>query len=424
MGRPRSVAPALRRHAKGQAVVDVTLPGGDRKTLYLGDHGSKEAAAEYERVCKVLKENNGVYNPPRSDQLSVNELLVEYVAHLEDEYRDPESPTGFTTTVHDRKYTLRFVKKTVGLLPASKLDAVAALAIRKAMVNHGIVRVQVNKRVGHLKALLKWAVLNKLVHPGQLAEVQAIPPLKPGRQGVTESKKRVPAPAAHVEAVVPHLSPALRAAVTVLRYSGARPGEVLSMRPADIDTTDPGRWAYRPKRHKTSYRGKTRTVPLGPKCIEAIRPWLAGCGPEDFIFSPRRSEEARSAERAARRKTPLYPSHAERNRKVREASTRELGERFDAGSFSRAIKRAAKKARLPSFVPYQLRHLRATELRERHGSEHAKAVLGHSDLEHLQLVPCACVALLRHSGDPLTGVSRWLSPWTCGTVSWPTARAA
>jgi hypothetical protein len=43
-----------------------------------------------------------------------------------------------------------------------------------------------------------------------------------------------------------------------------------------------------------------------------------------------------------------------------------------------AFRRACERADVQAFSPYQLRHLRAVELRESHGLETAKAVLGHT----------------------------------------------
>jgi integrase len=47
-------------------------------------------------------------------------------------------------------------------------------------------------------------------------------------------------------------------------------------------------------------------------------------------------------------------------------------------ALSCAVRRACITAKVTPFTPYQLRHLKATELRERYGLEHVRAVLGHS----------------------------------------------
>lgn len=51
---------------------------------------------------------------------------------------------------------------------------------------------------------------------------------------------------------------------------------------------------------------------------------------------------------------------------------------YDHNAFSNAVRRACRAANVPPFSPYQLRHLKAVELRERFGLEHVRAVLGHS----------------------------------------------
>ena len=67
--------------------------------------------------------------------------------------------------------------------------------------------------------------------------------------------------------------------------SGMRAGEVVIMRPADIEQTGQI-WIYRPSYHKTQYLGVEKLVPLGPQAQELIRPFLdrpAGA----FLFSPK-----------------------------------------------------------------------------------------------------------------------------------------
>jgi integrase len=67
-----------------------------------------------------------------------------------------------------------------------------------------------------------------------------------------------------------------------------------------------------------------------------------------------------------------------RNAEKRARSKRRLAQRYDRQSVARAISRACRKAKVAPFSAYQLRHLRAVELRERYGLETVRAVLGHS----------------------------------------------
>ena len=84
--------------------------------------------------------------------------------------------------------------------------------------------------------------------------------------------------------------------------------------------------------------------------------------------------------RAAERKTPRWPSHMKRNEAKRKGAARKRppSDRYDHRSISHAVRRACERAKVKAFSPYELRHLRAVELRERFGIEHVRAVLGHS----------------------------------------------
>ena len=47
MPRPKNTVPTYKLHkASGQAVMRITLPGGERKSVYLGVYGSPESKAE------------------------------------------------------------------------------------------------------------------------------------------------------------------------------------------------------------------------------------------------------------------------------------------------------------------------------------------------------------------------------------------
>jgi integrase len=112
-----------------------------------------------------------------------------------------------------------------------------------------------------------------------------------------------------------------------------------------------------------------------------LAPWLLGCGPDEQVFTSARSEAKRQREWGEARETPRFPSHMARNEKKRVGSKRRRppsDRPFGVGALGLAIARACAKAGVRSFCAYQLRHLRATELREKFGMEACRAVLGHS----------------------------------------------
>src|SRR5579883_1719257 len=231
------------------------------------------------------------------------------------------------------------------------------------MVADGRVRNQVNRRVSMVRSFVRWCVEERLAPAVVLTELKAVRPLAAGRGGVREGPARGPADPMAVEAVLPHLPPAPRAVVALLRLTGARPSEVLSLRPCDVDRSG-AVWAFTPARHKSSWRGRPRVIQLGPGAQAILAPWLAGCRADEPVFSPRRSEQARADARRPGRSTPRAAARGK--------------DRYTARLLAQALRRACRRAGVPGMSPYQLRHLRATELRAAYGLETVRAVLGHT----------------------------------------------
>ena len=137
-----------------------------------------------------------------------------------------------------------------------------------------------------------------------------------------------------------------------------------------------GVWVYRPERHKTEHHGRERRIFIGPEGQAVLRPFLDRDA-EAYCFSPAESEAERNAERKANRRSPMTPSQAARRPKT--DRQREPRTRYDKNGYCRAIVRACRLAEVEPWSPNQLRHTRATAIRERYGLEAAATVLGHSD---------------------------------------------
>jgi integrase len=172
--------------------------------------------------------------------------------------------------------------------------------------------------------------------------------------------------------------------------TGARPGEIVIMRTADIDTSGPV-WIYRPFTHKNTHRGQDRVIAIGPMAQEVLRPFLKP-ELEAFIFSPAEAEAERRAALHASRMTPLsYGNRPGTNRRGK--PKRQPGARYDVGSWRQAIHRACGRVFPPPedlpkedlaawrkahrFNPGQLRHTAGTEARRQFGLDAAQVVLGH-----------------------------------------------
>jgi integrase len=189
-------------------------------------------------------------------------------------------------------------------------------------------------------------------------------------------------PEADVFAILPFLSPQVATMVQLQWLTAMRPGEACAMRMRELNRDGPTEqgvklWIYQPEHHKTEHHGRTRVIPLGPKCQELLRPFLR-LDPDAFLFSPADAEQARTAKLREARATPRWPSHAraqEAKKKARPA--RKLSGSYDEHAYRRAIARACKKAGVSVWSPNRLRHSGATRIRKLHGIEAARVVLGH-----------------------------------------------
>jgi integrase len=208
--------------------------------------------------------------------------------------------------------------------------------------------------------------------------LQAVRGLRKGTPAVREAKKVRPVGTRAIKAVLKRVRPVIRAMILFQFYTGCRPGEVCRLKPRRIHRSGKV-WVYRPGRHKTAHHGKKRRVFIGPQAQKILAPWLTDVAADDYVFSPRRAEATRQAERRAQRKTPLWPSHLQGLAVKRKTNPlRPKRERYDSASYRRAIKRACQQAKIPNWAPNRLRHAAATRIRKRHGIELARIILGHS----------------------------------------------
>ena len=237
----------------------------------------------------------------------------------------------------------------------------------------------------------------ELAPPSVYEGLRAVSGLKRGRTEAREPEPIIPVPEEALQATLPYLPEVVASMVLVQRATGCRPGEVLAMRPRDIDrTTDP--WVYRPESHKTEHHGKDRLIHIGPKAQAVLRPYLLR--PADaYCFSPADSEAKRREEMRGRRKTGVQPSQLNR-RKPR--PKRKPTDHYTKDAYCRAIHRAVDKANqaavkeatergeeapapIGHWAPNQLRHSAATEIRRLFGLEASQVVLGHAKADTTQI---------------------------------------
>lgn len=396
MARPRKSIPVYRLHKQsGQAIVTVRTADGKRRDITLGEYGSPESKAEYERIIADYRLGTGIAartNGGGAQSYTINELLIQYVRHAEGYYRHPDgTPTRAADNVKDAVRPLRLL---FGHTPAKEFGPLDLKTIQRVMVENGLSRKVVNQRIGRVRQFFKWAASEELIPATVHSALQTVRELRRGRTAAKETEPVKPPPAGHVERTLPFVRPAVGALIRLQLLTGARAGELVVMKAEDIDRSGDV-WVYRPGSHKGSWREKPREIWVGPQAQQLLAPWLLKAG-DGFVFSPAREEAERQAERAAKRKTPPYPSHMKRNAAKRVGAKRKRPpkERYTTTTYRRAIERACDRAFQPPddltpselkawrakhrWSPHQLRHAAATELRKQFGIETARIILGHS----------------------------------------------
>jgi integrase len=213
------------------------------------------------------------------------------------------------------------------------------------------------------------------------------------RKGRTSAKESVPIKLVNEDYVyksLDYMTPVVSTMVKLQLLTGMRSGELVIMRPCDIDRSHEI-WHYYPHNHKTKYRSKNRIISIGPKGQRLLRPYLLR-DHQVYCFSPRESERQRLAKLHQERITPLhYGNSPGTNRK--DAPQKKPGKSFTSGTYGNSVRKAIKAARrdinhkggdpdkeLPKWTPYQLRHTAAIKARKMFNYETASALLRHSNL--------------------------------------------
>jgi integrase len=368
--------PALRQHKpSGRAVV--TLNGVDH---YCGKWGSVEAKAEYDRLIAEWLSNGRSLRRASGGvpDLTISELVAKYWEFAQAHYQIDGKPTAEPGKIRE---ALRPVVRLYGHAPARDFGPVAFKTVRAEFIKADLCRTTIGHHLSKVRRFIKWAVEHELVPADAYERIRAVAPLRPGRDGVREPSRVRPVSDEAVEAVLPHVSPPVRAMIELQRLTGMRPGEVIRMTSGQIDQSE-STWVYRPGRHKTALLGRNREIPLGPRAQELLAAWMKP-DPKAPLFSPAEEFEARMAERRKNRKTPRTPSSRARKRK--KAPRRAPREIFDKDTYGRAIRRACEKAGIEAWSPNQLRHSLATRVRKRYGLEAVQVMLGHAKADVSQV---------------------------------------
>lgn len=394
MPRLRYQPPKYRLH-KGSGQAIASLEG---QRVYLGKYGSAESQRRYQQLLEEWHRRRCQQHPPETlPPTAVAESLAEVVtpqklrAKRRGGVRITIDELIFVYRRHARTY---YVKNGRITREAEMIVEVTHCLGRKhgddyieefgpveldnlrdeLITDKDWSRKYINKQVTRLVAMFKWAVSKELCLPDVHAKLAALGGLKKGRTAARETPGVRSVSDAVVAATLPHLPEIVADMVRFQRLTGARPGEVCSVRPCDVDRQGKV-WIYTPGEHKTEHHEKERHIYIGPKAQAILAPYLLRCQ-ESYCFSAAETvARARRRQQETRKTTARRKQRSETNRAKHPRWA--PANRYEVTSYRMAIRRACKLAGVEIWSPNRLRHSAATEIRKRFGLEAAQVVCGH-----------------------------------------------
>lgn len=338
----------------------------DGHKVYLGEFGSKVSKEQYARVLAEHASGGGLALDP-DDATTISELVASFWVHAEKHYRRPDgTPTNEISTL---RYALRPLIELYGSVTVTEFGPRSLKAVQQRMVAAGWCRTSINKNISRIRSVFKWGVASEIVPPSILNGLQALRGLLQGRCDAKENPPKRPVPDTDIEAVRERVSSPVKALIDLQLLTGARSGELVGLRAVDIDTSKPV-WSCTLDQHKTSHHGRERVLHFGPRSQAVLQPFLSDRPVDAFLFSP--IEGVRELNDRA-------PTHRRENQLPNERTTdRKVTECYTTASYRRAIERACKAAKIPTWSPHRLRHNAGTRLRKEFGIETARAALGHT----------------------------------------------
>ena len=395
---PKSKIPSYRLHkSSGQALVTLNY-----RDYYLGVHGSPESKQEYDRlIAEYLScQRSNTFGVVPSE-ISLNELLVAFQEHTRSYYG-----VGAESEWHRFKPLVKRMRELYGADPATKFGAVQYKTVRQYLLDQTLSRTYINSQMKRVRRIFRWGAAEELVPPSIQQLLSLIAPLKQGRSTARETEPIKPVTQAAIDATLPYLNPVAQAMVKFQALVGCRPGEVCLIMPSMVDRSADV-WEIHIEKHKTQWRGKKRTLYVGPKAQEILQPFLQ-CDADSYCFSPAEGVRLANALRHAARTTPLSHGNRPGHRSEKKGGdttpkiARLPGACYSNASYGKAIARACKKAGIESWAPNRIRHTVGTKVRKEFGLEAASVILGHSEMNVTQVYAEAdrskAISIVRQTG--------------------------
>jgi integrase len=376
--------PKYRKHS----LRDLAFAEADGKRTYFpGQHGSVESREAYHRFLADFKPKPRARRRqdikiarPEKGKATVADLCFQFLFYAEQHY--PESVDG-TPELVKFKTVIEPLIRQFGHLNVRQFGPLNLKAFRSKLLEvkivkrskdrtkqeeTGLSRRYINSHLNRVRRIFKWGVSEELVDAEVWQALESVVGLRQGRSSAAELPKRQPVAWGIVEKTLAELSPTMSRMVRLQWLTGCRPQSVCA---AKIEQFDFEKRTWSPK-HKTEHRGVVLRLPIGPKVTQIVQEQLASSPGTEYLFTP---------------------IHACSRRNIR------YGLRYNADSYRKAVNRAQDRAKVERWSPHQLRHGRATEIRQTYGLEAAQAVLGHASIDATQIYASKLFELARRVSD-------------------------
>ena len=329
----------------------------------------------------MLPRPQDVNHPDQTPVLTVAELVPRYLEHAAARYGKSEYGT-----IRD---AVRLLLTQWAAIPISQYMPAFLLEYRKLAFAKWS-RKHAMGQTKRITAMWKWAATRNLVPVDVHTRLTLLeqPSLSEGHDNPPIQS----ADPAIVEEVCRYLRPRIKMLVQLQLLTGARPGELLGLKPIDIDTRKEI-WKVELKKHKNLHHNKKRTLYFGAQAQPILTEVMSGRPMDAYLWDARDSERWRS-EGAARLSTNAYalavrraclhayPLPADLDRiKVPMGAKKwrwEKKKEWEARMGEAGMEKVRAWRRDHHWTPYQLRHTVATVVDDKFGAEASQLLLGHS----------------------------------------------
>jgi hypothetical protein len=195
--------PEYRKHAQ-RSIAVVTIDGVD---VDPGRYGSAASRNRYDRlVTEWVANGRALPSALASKTLTVKKLVAAFRGFAKQYYRG-------STEVVNLEHCMKPLVDLYGSLPASDFGPLKLKAVLHKMIEVDICWAEINKRMGRIKRIFRWATENELLLPTVFHGLQSVRGLDRGRSEARESEPVRPVPEAFVDALKAHLPPQICAMI-------------------------------------------------------------------------------------------------------------------------------------------------------------------------------------------------------------------